>query len=115
MQPIMFCLNRLRLNLNGTGLRRGGVPPPIWGTLPLPATKLRITGITKDSAGVVLPNCAVTLYRTADDMVFEEVISDANGAFSFSAIGLSETYYVVAYLPGSPDVAGTTLNTLVGV
>jgi hypothetical protein len=62
----------------------------------------------------VLASCAVSLYRTSDDVLFEKVTSDANGAYSFSAIGLSEQYYLVAYKAGSPDVSGTTINTLVG-
>lgn len=83
--------------------------------VPQPSTKLFISGITKDSTGAVLANCTVTLYRTVDNVVFESVVSGASGNYSFSAIGLSETYYVVAYKAGSPDVSGTTVNTLVGI
>jgi hypothetical protein len=97
-----------------SGSRLCGYGPPLQGCLPLPATKLLIFGVTKDSAGAVLASCTVSLYRTLDDMLFEKVISDGSGNYAFSAIGLSEQYYVVAYKAGSPDVAGTTVNTLVG-
>lgn len=85
------------------------------GFLPLPPQRLIISGITKDSTGAVLGSCSVALYRTSDDCLMERRTSDAStGAYSFSAVGLSETYYVVAYKAGVPDVAGTTVNTLIG-
>lgn len=54
------------------------------------------------------------LHRTLDDVKVEQTLSDGSGNFAFT-VGLGETYYVVAYLPGSPDRAGTTVNTLLGV
>ena len=41
------------------------------------------------------------------------VESDANGNFTFN-IGPNRQFQLVAYHPGSPDVAGVTVNTLVG-
>lgn len=73
-----------------------------------------ISGTTKDSTGAPLPSCCVTLYRTADNSVAGRVTSDANGDYLINA-SPALTHYVVAYLPGSPDVAGTTVNTLTGV
>lgn len=96
------------------GSRLCGYGPPLQGSLPLPATKLLIYGVTKDSTGAALGNCSVALYRTLDDYLFERVTSDASGNYSFSAIGLSEQYYVVAYKAGVPDVSGVTVNTLIG-
>jgi hypothetical protein len=55
----------------------------------------------------------VHLHRTLDDVKVDQVTSDGSGNFSFN-VGLGEQYYVVAYLPGSPDRAGVTVNTLVG-
>jgi hypothetical protein len=73
-----------------------------------------ITGITKDSAGSPLGSCTVKLYRTLNDSVAGVVVSDAStGAFFLNASG-SLNHYMIAYKPGSPDVAGTTINTLVG-
>lgn len=73
-----------------------------------------ISGITRDLAGAPLGGCAVHLYRTSDDAIREVVVSNANGAYTFSAINDGAAYYVVAYKPGAPDVTGTTVNTLVG-
>lgn len=91
-----------------------GVDPPMQGLIPLPVPHLRIFGITKDSAGAVLAGCTVTLYRTADDVEVDKVTSDASGNYEFRGAGPSTAYYVVAYKAGSPDVAGTTVNTLIG-
>ncbi len=102
-------------NLSG-GFRRLGIPAFVIGRIPPPATRLTVSGITKDSTGTALGSCVVSLYRTLDDVMIEEVTSDATtGVYLFSSVGLGQTYYVVAYKAGSPDVAGTTVNTLVGV
>lgn len=72
----------------------------------------KISGITRDSLGNPLANCIVDLFYTADDTKAATVESDATGAFSFS-VGPNLSCYIVAYKAGSPDVAGTTVNTLV--
>jgi hypothetical protein len=74
----------------------------------------RITGITKDSAGAVLGGCTVRLFRTADDVEVDQAVSDAGDGTYSVGVPTDDTYYCVAYLPGSPDVAGTTVNTLTG-
>lgn len=79
------------------------------------AGSIRISGITKNSTGTALGLCTVDLYRTCDDLLVAKMTSDANGNYAFDLSPLPlVTYYVVAYKAGSPDVAGTTLNTLVG-
>lgn len=105
-----------------------GIPLPLllttvfgkqWQMLPSPLflmptpTRLLITGVSRDNTGAVLANCAVALYRTVDDVMVERQISDANGNYSFSTVGLAEQYYIVAYKVGTP-VRGTTDNTLEG-
>lgn len=72
-----------------------------------------ISGVTKDSSGAALGGCRVVLYRTADDSIAAQTISDGSGNYSFSASS-SLTHYVVAYKAGAPDVTGATVNTLVG-
>lgn len=81
---------------------------------PAPKT-YKITGVTRDSAGTELGNCVVKLFRTTDDVEIDQVNSDASGNFIFS-LGVSPQIqqYAVAYLAGSPDRAGTTVNTLTG-
>jgi hypothetical protein len=72
-----------------------------------------ISGITLNSSGAALPACSVVLYRTADNSVAGRVTSDASGNYRVDA-SPAVMHYVVAYQPGSPDVAGTTVNTLIG-
>jgi hypothetical protein len=72
----------------------------------------RIAGITRDANGNALAGCVVKLYRTVDDAVMGVTVSDAAGKYAFTLLVQPGTYYVVAYLAGSPDVAGTTVNTL---
>lgn len=73
----------------------------------------KISGVTKDSAGAVLGSCLVELFYTIDDRPVSKTLSDATtGAFSF-AVGPNLSCYIVAYKAGSPDVAGTSVNTLV--
>ena len=97
-------------------LRRNGVVPRMPRRfIPTQSRPQLISGVTRDLNGNPLAACTVKLYRTYDDSVHEVVTSDANGNYTFSAIVDGSNYYVVGYLPGSPDVAGTTVNTLVGV
>ena len=72
-----------------------------------------LRGVTRDAAGAVLGSCAVVLYRTLDNSVAALITSDGSGNFSIQA-SAGINHYLVAYKPGSPDVAGTTVNTLVG-
>ena len=97
-----------------------------------------ISGQTLDGSGAPLAGCAVHLLYTdivgnnlfaasggvladlgdTSDIEVAETVSDAGGNYSFyvDAPGAAPSaYFIVAYLPGSPDVAGTTLNTLVGI
>lgn len=74
-----------------------------------------ITGVTRDSAGAVLGNCTVHLFNTIDDAEIAQMNSDASGNYSFTIDGNGQQRYAVAYLAGSPDVAGTTVNTLIPV
>ncbi len=80
----------------------------------VPAYTSQVAGITKDANGNPLGGCTVHLFKTADDSKVAAAISDANGNYSFNTNPV-DLYYVVAYLAGSPDVAGTTVNTLTGV
>jgi hypothetical protein len=77
----------------------------------------KIAGVTRDGSRAPLPNCIVNLFYTGQVGAGQDVLaattrSDASGNYSF-LIGPSLQCYVVAYLPGSPDVSGTTVDTLV--
>jgi hypothetical protein len=104
--PLLFRLMR----------RTIGHDDPLFlaGMTPKTPTRLFISGVTKDGTGAILPGCSVDLLRTVDDLLMERTTSDGSGNYSFVTVGVGEQYYVVAYLAGSPDVAGTTRNDLIG-
>lgn len=83
------------------------------GDTPMFEYPYSIAGTTKDNAGAALPACNVKLFRTADDSLVNQATSDGTGRYITPASNVL-SHYVVAYLPGSPDVAGTSVNTLVG-
>ena len=80
-----------------------------------------ISGVTRDSSGAPLAGCTVEIYETGSiseprGQLRATTVSDAGGNYSAdvtsSETGL--TFQAKAYLPGAPDVAGVTVNTLVG-
>ena len=68
-----------------------------------------LTGITRDSALAPLAGCRVDLCQ--GNIIKQSITSDGSGNFTFLNPG-SGPFFLVAYKPGSPDVAGTTVNTL---
>ena len=74
-----------------------------------------LAGVTRNFAsGAVVGNCRVELMLTAGDTNIAETISDASGNFVFPNPGTGP-FYLIAYKVGAPDIAGTTVNTLVAV
>lgn len=82
----------------------------------------RISGVTKDPAGAILAGVTCKAFRTnadparsleADAREGPESVSDAGGNYE-CMVPNTDTHYVVSYKAGTPDVAGTTVNTLVG-
>jgi hypothetical protein len=81
-----------------------------------------ISGITRDSASAPLVGVTVQAFRTsADDangyaanaQEGPTVISAPDGAYAVP-VPNTDQHYLVAYKAGSPDLVGTTVNTLVG-
>jgi hypothetical protein len=78
------------------------------------ASRVGFVGTTRDQYGTPLGSCVVQLFRTSDDLFIMEITSNSDGSFLLQSWYSPDTHYIVAYKPGSPDVFGTTLNTLVG-
>jgi len=74
----------------------------------------KIIGTTRDSAGSVLGNCIVQGFVTSGDVYVGECTSDPAGYFELPT-PYTGAHYLVCYKAGSPDVAGTSLNTLIPV
>lgn len=83
--------------------------PPIFEEL-----NVTLVGVTKDAAGAALGACRVLLFQTADNVLAGETLSDGSGNYSFTMSRMAGPFFVVSYQAGSPDVAGTTVNTLQG-
>ena len=74
-----------------------------------------LSGQTLDASSVALPGCKVEAFLTGPDAYIGDTVSDGAGNFSIPVGFNSGTFYLVAYKAGSPDVAGTTVNTLIAV
>ena len=94
----------------GRGQGRGQVGSVVYRS-PGGLANWQIIGVTRDSAGLILPFCIVDLFVAGSDQLRAAVTSDALGQFTFANPGTGP-FYLVAYKQGSPDVAGTTVNTL---
>lgn len=77
-------------------------------------TRKRVTGQTLNAAGAPLGGVTVILFNTPTNVVVDTGVSDAAGNYSLGDPNAT-TNFVVGYLPGSPDVAGTTVDTISGV
>lgn len=71
-----------------------------------------MTGVTRDSANAPLPSCRVVVLETGrininGSPVVGETTSDGSGNYSV-VVPLNTAYQIIAYKPGSPDVAGIT-------
>jgi hypothetical protein len=71
-----------------------------------------ISGVTRDSASAAVGNCTVELLQSGGDIPTARTVSDASGNYLFNNPG-SGPFYIVAYKAGAPDIAGTTVNTLI--
>lgn len=76
-------------------------------------TKRFIKGTVVDASDVPQSGAIVQAFVTSDDRYVGEVQSRQDGSYDLGVETLPGVqHYLVAYKPGSPDVAGTTVNTL---
>ena len=82
----------------------------------------RLQGVCKDSAGSPLAGATCWAYRKDDDVANSRYryqqegtvgVSDAGGNYEVM-VPTNDQYGIVSYKAGAPDVAGVTVNTLVG-
>jgi hypothetical protein len=100
------------LGMDSTSTGRWGVQPGADASGGQQMKK--IIGTCRDSTGAALGSCVVQGFRTSDDTYAGQLTCDSGGYFEFCT-PYTQAHYLVAYKAGSPDVAGTTVNTLVGV
>lgn len=100
----------------GPGIVSPGNHPAVRKAFRSPKAHARyvVAGVTKDSTGALLGACTVRLFDTATNVLVATTDSDESGNFAFY-VSPDTAYYIVAYKPGTPDVAGTTVNTITAV
>jgi hypothetical protein len=69
-------------------------------------------GYTYNSSGGIIGGAIVQIFRAADDLYVGQVSSNDQGWYQAWSVYPGQQHYFVAYSPGAPDVAGTTVNTL---
>jgi hypothetical protein len=99
--PLPLLLRVARFTRKFSPLRL--VPTPIY----------YITGTTKDLNSAVIAGAVVELYETVSEKFVGKTTSDALGNYTIPA-SPSVNQFAVGYKVGSPDIAGTTVNTLRG-
>lgn len=86
----------------------------IWGNLPGGANgRLAFVGITRDQYGSPVGGVTVKCYLTSTDQVTASVVSDGNGNYTITTPYYPDGHYLVCYKTASPDIFGTTVNTLI--
>lgn len=72
-----------------------------------------IRGTCVDASDVAVANATVQVFRTSDDFYLGQDVSRDDGTYIAPAdVAAGTQCYLVAYKAGSPDTAGTTVNTL---
>lgn len=77
-------------------------------------TRFGVVGVTRDANGAPLGGVNVKLYHTSDDTLVGSVVSDPIGNYTVTTPYYPDPHYIVFYKAGTPDVFGTSPNTLIG-
>lgn len=78
----------------------------------LVSTRYALSGVSRDNVGVALGDCTVMVFSNVDRTLIAETTSDGSGFWSVPVVR-GWPFFLVEYKAGSPDVAGTSVNTLV--
>lgn len=81
-----------------------------WGNL---GQKL-IIGICVDATGNVVTGATIEGFVTANNVLVNVTSTDGLGNYQLGTVYPGVAHYLVAYRAGSPDISGTTVNTLQG-
>ena len=84
-----------------------------YGTSSAGGPSVFLRGQTLDANGNPLTGVTVQGFLTSNDLFVGQTVSDANANYALGSPYLGVNHYLVAYLPGSPDRSGTTVNNLI--
>jgi hypothetical protein len=71
-----------------------------------------IMGQCFDAGSLGVSGAIVQGFLTANDQIVGETTADSNGRYELGTPYPGAQHYLVAYRAGSPDICGTTVNTL---
>ena len=109
-------LAQLDMDLGVNGQIGHFAPAPVLLKAPQFTGSFSISGVTRDSSGVALASCRVDLFQAdAFRTRIATTTSDGSGNFSLTVSQNSGAFFLRAYKSGSPDVAGTSVDTLTAV
>lgn len=77
-------------------------------------TRFGVVGVTRDANGAPLGGVTVKLFHASDDTLVGSVVSDPFGNYTVTTPFYPDPHYLVFYKAGTPDVFGTSPNTLIG-
>lgn len=78
------------------------------------ASRVGFSGVTRDALGAPLAGVTCSLFRTSDKLWIMDFVSRSDGTFSLQSWFSPDQHFIVYNKSGSPDVFGTTKQTLVG-
>lgn len=78
------------------------------------ASRVGFIGVTRDANGAPLAGVTCSLFRTSDKLWIMDFVSRSDGTFSLQSWFSPDQHFIVYNKSGSPDVFGTTKQTLVG-
>lgn len=71
-----------------------------------------IRGQCRDQSNAPVAGAIVQGFLTANDLYIGQTKCDDGGYYQLPTTYFGQNHYLVAYRAGSPDIAGTTVNTL---
>lgn len=78
---------------------------------PFAANLFTITGVTRDNVGAILGSCEVYAFDRWSMEMVGSTVSDGSGNYSI-VVPSNRWHFIVSYLDGAPDKAGTTSREL---
>lgn len=73
----------------------------------------KLAGVTRNQHGAPLAGVTVDVFDDVTEAFLGTAVSDSGGNYVVTLSSSGHNLFAVGYLAGSPDVSGTTLNTLV--
>lgn len=70
-----------------------------------------LSGVTRDGNGAALAGVTVDLFASGSNIWLARTVSDGSGNYAFTGVGFG-TVFIIAYLAGSPEVAGSSVHNL---